>query len=558
MLFSMPPNPYTDIDHLIRQPKFPVHMEEPEILVDPPMGERKVLVILIDFNDNVAMHSSDRFDSLIYGENQNSMRDYYSEVSHGKFTIDTGSVVTQWIRAPHDYSYYIGDSFGIYPGNYPNNVQGIVWHACSLADMVDTTLNFADFDNDGDGMVDAIFIVHAGHGAEETGNPNWVWSHKWQLSNTNSGCDGPWKSDDTLSNGDTVKVDAYSMEPELIDTSNHCRITVGVFAHEFGHVLGLPDLYDRDHSTYGIGWFGIMAAGSWGNANGQGLPGEYPTHFCVWSKYQLGFVSPVEIGRHGVSKLEHESIVNAATNPDAYCLLDDPNGPDWNWSGGTGEYFLVENRFRTGFDRSLPGDGLLILHCDDSQTHNDNEEHPLVGIMQGDGDDEFLLPDWGTGEDLWKNATYGFGDTSKPTSFDYDGNPTGVRVYDIGQAGLSMIASFWVTPVFLGRVYSYPNPYRADNEPSWGKKVIITYVPSDTAELGNQYPQFNVTLYNIAGERIKVLDAEPLEINRFTRQAFWDLKNDKGEDVVSGMYLYVIETHGQQVERNKGRLTVIR
>lgn len=548
MLFSMPPNPYTDIDHLIRQPKFPALMNAPMKRVEQPVGEKKALILLIDFNDNAHTYSANEFDSLIYGENQNSLRDYYSEVSYGKFTISKDSDISQWLRAPNDYSYYIGDSFGIYPGTYPNNVQGIVIAACSLADPL---IDFSQYDEDADGVVDAIFIVHAGPGAEETGNINYVWSHQWQLSNTGSGCPGSYHTDDG------VDIDQYSMEPERFENVTG-RITVGVFAHEFGHVLGLPDLYDRDRSTYGIGWFGIMAAGSWGDANGQGLPGEYPTHFCVWSKYQLGFVSPVKIGRHGVSKLEGESIANAATNDDAYCLLDDPNGPDWNWSGGTGEYFLVENRFRTGFDRSLPGDGLLILHCDDSQTHNDNEEHPLVGIMQGDGDDEFLLPNWGTGEDLWKNATYGFGDTSKPASFDYDGNPTGVRVYDIGQTGLSMIASLWVTPVFLGRVYSYPNPYRADNKPSWGKKVIITYVPSDTAELGNQYPQFNVTLYNIAGERIKVLDAEPLEINRFTRQAFWDLKNDKGEDVVSGMYLYVIETHGQQVERNKGRLTVIR
>jgi len=548
VLFSMPPNPYADIDHPVRRPLFPALMNAPMKRVDQPVGERKALVLLIDFNDNLHTYPTNEFDSLIYGENQNSLRDYYTEVSYGKFTISKDSDISQWVRAPNDYSYYIGDSFGIYPGNYPNNVQGIVIAACSLADPF---IDFSQYDEDGDGVVDAIFIVHAGPGAEETGNINYVWSHQWQLSNTGSGCPGPYHTDDG------VDIDQYSMEPERLETVTG-RITVGVFAHEFGHVLGLPDLYDRDRSTYGIGWFGIMAAGSWGDANGQGLPGEYPTHFCVWSKYQLGFVSPVEIGRHGISKLEHAWVANAANNDDAYCLLDDPNGPDWDWSGGTGEYFLVENRFRTGFDKSLPGDGLLILHCDDSRTHNDNEDHPLVGIMQGDGDGDFLLPDRGVGEDLWKNATYGFGDTSKPASLDYDGNPTGVRIYDIGEPGSAMIASFWVTPVFLGRVYSYPNPYRADNEPSWGTKVIITYVPSDTVELGNQYPQFKVTLYNIAGERIRLLDAEPREINRFTRQAFWDLKNDKGQDIVSGMYLYVIETHGEKVERNKGRLTIIR
>ena len=237
-LIAMPPNPYADTKAPIIQPKFPALMESPQPLLDPPIGERKVLVILIDFPDNPWSFPAHEFDSLIYGGNQNSMRDYYSEVSHGTFTISQSSVITQWVRAPRDYSYYIGDSFGIYPGNYPNNVQGIVVAACSLADPF---VDFSQFDEDSDGMVDALFVVHAGPGAEETGDPNYVWSHKWQLSNTGSGCPGAYQVDG-------VEVDVYSMEPERFETYSG-RITVGVFAHEFGHVLGLPDLYDREYST---------------------------------------------------------------------------------------------------------------------------------------------------------------------------------------------------------------------------------------------------------------------------------------------------------------------
>ncbi|HEC78767.1 MAG TPA: M6 family metalloprotease domain-containing protein [candidate division WOR-3 bacterium] len=548
-LICMPPNPYADTKKPIIQPKFPALMNRGPGRIENPTGEKKALVILIDFNDNQHTCQAAQFDSLIYGESQNSLRDYYTEVSYGKFTISKSSVITQWLRAPQDYSYYIGDSFGLYPGNYPNNVQGIVVAACSLADP---QVNFADFDKDGDGVVDALFIVHAGPGAEETGDPSQVWSHQWQLSNTGTGCPGPYHTDDG------VDVDFYSMEPETLVSSPGGRITVGVFAHEFGHVLGLPDLYDRDGSTYGIGMFGLMAAGSWGRASSSDLPGSSPTHFCAWSKYQLGFVSPVTVDRIGVSKRENESVACAGANAVAYRLLEDPDGPDWNWSGGTGEYFLVENRYRIGFDRGLPGDGLLILHIDDTRLNNDNESHPLVGVMQADGDESFLLPDRGVGADLWQNSSYGFGDTSRPASFDYDGNPTGVWVYDIGPASSNMNVSFWVTPVLLGRVYSYPNPFRINDEPSWGRKVIISYVPSDTVELGQSYPEFKVIIYNIAGERVRVLDSEPLEIDRFSRRAFWDLKNEKGEDVVSGMYLYVIETEGDKIERNKGRMTIIR
>ncbi|GAG83898.1 unnamed protein product, partial [marine sediment metagenome] len=67
-----------------------------------------------------------------------------------------------------------------------------------------------------------------------------------------------------------------------------------------------------------------------------------------------------------------------------------------------------------------------------------------------------------------------------------------------------------------------------------------------------------VTIYNIAAEKVRVLNTEPDEINRYTRRAFWNLKNDRGDDVVSGTYLYIIETEGDKVERNKGRMTVIR
>lgn len=544
-LFLMPPNPY--IKRAIIQPEFPLLMNVGIKRIDPPLGEKKALVILVDFVDNQYIYGSAEFDSLIYGENQNSLRDYYTEVSYGNFTISKQSTIAGWYRAPEDYSFYVGNEYGI-SDPYPNNAQGLVVAVCNLADPY---VNFADFDEDGDGVVDALFVVHAGPGAEETGDEDDIWSHQWQLSDNSSGSPGAYLTNDG------VYVDHYSMEPERFQDYS-ARITVGVFAHEFGHILGLPDLYDTDYSTNGIGDFGIMASGSWGRVNSQDLPGSSPTHLCAWSKYQLGFVSPTEIDRIGISRLESQSVACAANNAVAYRLLEDPGGPDWDWLGGSGEYFLVENRYRSGFDESLPGDGLLILHVDDTETDNSNENHPLVGIMQADGDEEFLLSDWGSDADLWKNSNYGFGDTSRPANLDYDGNPTGVWVYNIGPVNLVMTASFWVTPVLLGRVYSFPNPFRIDHEPSWGKKVIITYVPTDTIELGQQFPEFKVTIYNIAAEKVRVLDTEPDEIDPYTRRAFWNLKNEKGEDVVSGMYLYIIETQGNKVERNKGRMTIIR
>jgi hypothetical protein len=130
-------------------------------------------------------------------------------------------------------------------------------------------------------------------------------------------------------------------------------------------------------------------------------------------------------------------------------------------------------------------------------------------------------------------------------------------VYDIGSSGPAQTASFWVTPVLLGQVYAYPNPFRTDKLPAWGQKAVITYVPSDTGGLTDPYPDFKVSIYNMAGERVRVID-QPRDVDRIGRRAYWDLKNNKGNEVVSGMYLFVLETLGAKVERNKGRITIIR
>ena len=542
----MPPNPYQDTKLGIHIPRMPGMVDKPS-RIERTFGTKKALVILVDFSDNGYSYAKSNFDSLIYGTNAKSMRNYYREASYGKLLIDQASLVTDWQRATNTYSYYVGDSFGIY-GNYPRNSQGLLYEACRL---IDPFVNFAQFDENSDGIVDNVFIVHAGPGAEETGDPRHIWSHKWQLSDNSMGCPGPYQTQDN------VRVDHYSTEPEKFEDPSSL-ITIGVFVHEFGHQIGLPDLYDIDYSSNGMGVFCLMAAGSWARATTSDPPGSSPVHPCAWAKYQLGWSTPVALERRGLKEIKNAPLPAAATDSTCYRMLEDPNGPDWKENGqGSGEYFLVENRYRAGFDRGLPGNGLLILHIDDSKRDNQDDDHPIVGIMQADGHPSPTLSryDRGSEADLWKNSSYGFGDTSRPSSYDYIGNPTGVWAYNISAAESLMHADLWVTPVLLGRVYSFPNPYvkaKAVN------KLIITYVPSDSGEFINTYPEFKVTVFNIAGEKIRTLDVQGSEVDRFTRRAFWDLKNDGNQDVTSGMYFYLIESFGEKVERNKGRLTIIR
>src|SRR5205807_742226 len=124
------------------------------------------------------------------------------------------------------------------------------------------------FDTDNDGFVDAIFLIHAGGGAEAEPNPtkrkNMIWSHKWTLPQpfVNQG----------------VKVFAYCTEPE--------DGRVGVFSHELGHLLGLPDLYDATYRSHGIGDWCLMAGGSWGGE------GNRPARMSCWCLSKLGWIKP--------------------------------------------------------------------------------------------------------------------------------------------------------------------------------------------------------------------------------------------------------------------------
>jgi len=518
-------------------PRLPGRVEKPEPVRRPLLGAKNVVVLLVDFPDHSRRFAKTEFDRVLFAPGSRSMRDYYDEVSFHAFSVS--GVVVDWIMMPHPYSYYVGDSFGLY-SNYPRNAQGLVEDAVRLADP---TVDFSLYDNNSDGSVDGLFVVHAGVGAEANGRTSDIWSHKWQLSDPSSGCPGSYQTNDG------VKVDVYSMEPE--ELTDNFLITPGVFCHEYGHVLGLPDLYNTSTGGPGLGIFCLMAAGSWG-----GTPaGSSPTHLCAWSKYALGWLNPDSLEPDGVTSISSAALPAAARTPKAYRLLRNPAGEDWKEDGsGTGEYFLVENRFQTGFDQGLPGSGLLILHVDESRTDNADANHPLVGIMQADHDPAFQLSSgtWGTPADLWQSDSFGFFDSSIPASVLYNGRPTGVTVNKISAAGQTMTAHLELGLVLLGRVYSFPNPFI---KKSPADRLVIKYEPSDSAKAQSMYPGFKVTIFTIAGEVVRKLD-EPGEVYPLARQARWDLKNDQGQDVTSGLYFFLIES--QNGEWQKGRLTVIR
>ncbi len=394
----------------------------------PVVGTRRALVLLVDFSDKVASQTQQHYTDMLFSTATyptGSLHDYYWEASYHQLSV-TGAVsgqggpTTGWYRAPQAYSYYVNGNNGF--GTYPQNAQKLVEDAVDLADPY---VNFADYDNDGDGVVDALFIVHAGPGAEATGNANDIWSHAWAISPKSV---------------DGVTVQGYSMEPE--------DGRIGVFCHELGHRFGLPDLYDTDYSSAGVGTWDVMSFGSWNNG------GNTPAHFGSWCKVKLGWVNPATI----FNAQQSVTVTPYATNPSVYKL------PVKNVNSK--EYFLLENREQTGFDTNLPGAGLIILHVDENQTSNTDETHYLVDVVQADGN-----------ADLEKNANSGDATdpyptgtnnaltaTSTPNSKSYDGTDSLVSVTNIQRSGTNITANVQVgSGINVVPLYRYWNPGIGDH-----------------------------------------------------------------------------------------------
>jgi len=396
------------------------------------------ICILAEFEDNQAnqnVYSRERFQEMLFSLDEfqtGSMREWYLENTYGE--IDVIGTVAGWYEMPNTYDYYVDGQQGF--GRYPRNAQRLAADALIAAD---DDIDFREFDNNDNNVVEAIFIVHAGFGAEATGSDDMIWSHAW-----------PVPQGLVL---DGMRFGRYAMEPE--------NGRIGVFGHELGHsAFNLPDLYDGSYESAGIGQWSMMSGGSWGGG------GNRPVHFDAWCKYKIGVVEPFPV----IYSME-DIILEAAEIEDDVLMLWTEEFGDWG-----SEYFLVENRQPIGFDRSLPGSGILIWHIDEDMGSNQNAWYPgigrnihnIVALEQadgaynlehdengGDGGDPFP----GTG---WVET---FSEDTVPDSRDYRSNSTGITVHNIERAD-SMHFRFNIT---LGDDY----------EPEMLSLILLTHVPED-------------------------------------------------------------------------------
>lgn len=391
--------------------KWGMDMPHPDLKFDGAIygeagAKRNALVILLDFSDKQGSVPPGNIENLLFSEgtySTGSMRDYYLENSYG--LLDVQGQVVGWFRSEREYSYYVDGRRGLNFGNGDRNARGMAEEALRLADPV---VDFSQFDNDGpdgipssgddDGYIDALLIVHAGPGSEETNDADDILSHQSYFRN------------DIVYDG--VRAILYTTEPE--------NGKVGVFCHEFGHAIGLPDLYDISQSpgaSVGLGYWSLMGTGVWLN------DGRTPAHLDAWSKVTLGFIDPVV----PASNEPHVVLPPVEVEPVVYKI----------WTNGRPgqEYFLAEFREQLGFDSELPESGLLVYHVDESVRLQDDPSRYKVALEQADGlmQLENQFGNNGDTGDPFPGATNNrfFTPFSSPNSLDYEGRDTQISLSDI-------------------------------------------------------------------------------------------------------------------------------
>ncbi|MBM7551449.1 M6 family metalloprotease domain-containing protein [Thalassobacillus pellis] len=330
-----------------------------------------------------------------------TMQNIYSESSYGKVTLTTydSLVDVGWVELPRGASYYL-DQTGEHAngGTYLfGNANGDAHMGELMRDLLkaaDPNVDFSKYAEDGE--VPNIFVVHEGTGAEFSRDPAQIWSHKWGIlsalyygpyyddgvpADVKAGMSqSEWiaktiKEDLTY---DGVVVNNYTVEPEIggnvagydfaTDTykdelkEGPYPAQPGVFAHEFGHALGLPDFYDTGYTSEGVGNFSMMAGGSWMRyPNAPAYSGNSPTGFDPFSKIFLGWLDPIEVTpADGVQELT----LNPVNEEEDVVKMEVPG------SNGT-EYFLFENVQQEGFNKGLArvgenAEGLVAWHIDEN------------------------------------------------------------------------------------------------------------------------------------------------------------------------------------------------
>lgn len=299
----------------------------------PTTGKRKLLLLLVNYANTTPTYSQDDFEKMMNGESYNgigSFRDYYLRQSYGQLKIET--TVTPWVS--------------LYSAKSVYGSEGAVEIIAEALQKISPAIDLTQFDNDGDGVLDGLAVIHQGKGQEMTASSDDIWSHSSTISGLSVG---------------GVQVNRYTIEPEMLATGE--MSTIGVICHEFGHNLGAPDFYDTDYAKNneypGTGVWDLLGSGAW-----NGYYGDRPAGINMWQKIIFNWVTPQVLSENAAIS----AMPDANKQPVAYKIPTTVEG----------DYFILENRQATApFDTALPGSGLLIYHANESLISQTVEENTL-------------------------------------------------------------------------------------------------------------------------------------------------------------------------------------
>ena len=394
----------------------------------PTHGDIRGLVLLVEFSDNSFYedHTPGLFDEMMNGEDYTyggatgSASRYFRDQSSNEFRPQFDVVGP--VKLTRNVNFY-GQNIGQNEDAY---AQEMVAEACLQADTL-YNVDFTQYDNDGDGVVDFVYVFYAGYG-ESYGAPSYtIWPHQGQLSQFGLNCQV-----------DGLTIDRYACSCELKYTSGHTIEGIGTFCHEFGHVLGLPDLYQTNGGNdHFLASWDIMDIGCYNNDS------HTPPSYSAFERYCMRWLEYTDIDRPATGlPLQH-----IAASNQAYRLT----------SANEGEYFLLENRQSTGWDAHTGGHGLLITHIDyegyawQGNRVNNDASHPRVTIVAADGT-RSITPEG----DAFPGTTgkTAFTDYTNPASTLWDGTPLGKSVSSIredenGTITFSLMQDKLATPALL-------------------------------------------------------------------------------------------------------------
>ena len=361
----------------------------------PALGNRRIPIILVEFKDKKFNNTRDEIiASMLMGDE--SVGQYFRDQSNGLYQPNFEVYGIYGLSQNREY----------YGGNVGGDDKGlgyIVTEACQLASA--DGVSFDPYDTNNDGYCDVVIVIYAGVGesSASTTYPESIWPCNWTLDAAayyNMGGNGAFrpKSNDPIVNNFAVFNELYG------DNDNGKTIDgIGTFAHEFGHCLGLPDFYDTGNGNhFGMGDWDIMCMGCYNN------DGFTPPGYTAYEKVFMGWIDYITAQPGTYYTLPVFNLKKRSTDK-AVCITSDLN---------QNEFFVLENRKKQGWDRYMPGEGIMITHVTYSASRwaantPNNQNIQLMYVVPADNTSNY----YSEATDLWPQGNNNaFTDTSTPAS----------------------------------------------------------------------------------------------------------------------------------------------